>query len=31
MSLADKTYINMCKEIIDNGTSTEGQEWRWAT
>lgn len=28
MSLADKTYINMCKEIIDNGTSTEGQEVR---
>lgn len=28
MSLADKTYINMCKEIIDNGTSTEEQEVR---
>ena len=28
MSLADNTYINMCKEILEHGTSTEGQEVR---
>lgn len=28
MSLADTTYINMCKKIINEGTSTEGQEVR---
>ena len=24
MSLADDLFINMCKDIIDNGYSTEG-------
>ncbi len=25
MSLADDLFINMCKDIIDNGYSTEGR------
>lgn len=28
MSYADKLFVNMCKDIIENGTSTEGQEVR---
>ena len=24
MSYADKVFINMCRDIIENGTSTEG-------
>lgn len=28
MSLADNIFINMCKDIIDNGTSTEGEKVR---
>ena len=28
MSLADKTYKEMCKEILENGTTTKGQEVR---
>ena len=28
MSLADKIFINMCKDIIENGTSTEGEKVR---
>ena len=32
MSLADVTFINMCKDILENGTSTEGEKVRphWA-
>lgn len=32
MSLADKIFVNMCEDIILNGTSTEGQKVRphWA-
>ncbi|EJX02467.1 hypothetical protein EVA_09425, partial [gut metagenome] len=26
MSYADKVFIEMCRDIIDNGTSTEGRE-----
>ena len=26
MSLADVTFINMCKDVIENGTSTEGEK-----
>ena len=26
MSYADKVFIEMCRDIIDNGTSTEGGE-----
>ena len=25
MSYADKVFINMCRDIIENGTSTEGE------
>ena len=25
MSLADKIFVDMCKDILDNGTSTEGE------
>lgn len=25
MSYADKVFIDMCRDIIDNGTSTEGR------
>lgn len=25
MSYADKVFIEMCRDIIDNGTSTEGE------
>lgn len=28
MSYADKLFINMCRDIIDNGTSTEGEKVR---
>lgn len=28
MSLADKIFIDMCQDIIDNGTSTEGEKVR---
>ncbi|MCM1039180.1 MAG: thymidylate synthase [Ruminococcus sp.] len=28
MSLADNIFINMCKDIIENGTSTEGEKVR---
>lgn len=28
MSYADKVFIDMCREIIDNGTSTEGEKVR---
>ncbi|MCB5712327.1 thymidylate synthase [Lactonifactor longoviformis] len=28
MSLADKIFITMCRDIIDNGTSTEGEKVR---
>ena len=28
MSLADKIFIDMCRDIIDNGTSTEGEKVR---
>ena len=28
MSLADDLFINMCKDIIDNGYSTEGEKVR---
>ena len=32
MSLADNIFINMCKDILENGTSTEGEKVRphWA-
>ncbi len=28
MSLADQIFINMCRDILENGTSTEGEEVR---
>lgn len=28
MSLADQTFINMCQDILQNGTSTEGEKVR---
>ncbi len=28
MSLADTTFINMCRDILENGTSTEGEKVR---
>ena len=28
MSYADHIFINMCKDIIENGTSTEGEKVR---
>lgn len=28
MSLADQTFISMCRDILDNGTSTEGEKVR---
>ena len=28
MSLADKIFIDMCRDILDNGTSTEGEKVR---
>ena len=28
MSYADKVFINMCKDILENGTSTEGEKVR---
>lgn len=28
MSYADKVFIEMCRDIIDNGTSTEGEKVR---
>ncbi len=27
MSYADKVFIEMCRDIIDNGTSTEGKRY----
>ena len=26
MSLADHIFIDMCKDVIENGTSTEGEK-----
>ena len=28
MSYADKIFVDMCRDIIDNGTSTEGEKVR---
>jgi len=28
MSLADQIFVNMCKDILENGTSTEGEKVR---
>ena len=28
MSLADQIFVDMCKDIIENGTSTEGEKVR---
>ena len=28
MSLADNLFINMCKDILENGCSTEGEKVR---
>ena len=28
MSIADIEFINMCRDILENGTSTEGQKVR---
>lgn len=28
MSVADHIFINMCKDILENGTSTEGEKVR---
>ena len=28
MSYADTIFINMCKDILENGTSTEGEKVR---
>ena len=28
MSYADQIFVRMCKDIIDNGTSTEGEKVR---
>ena len=28
MSLADNIFINMCKDILENGVSTEGEKIR---
>ena len=28
MSCADKIFIDLCRDIIDNGTSTEGEKVR---
>ena len=28
MSYADTLFINMCRDILDNGTSTEGEKVR---
>ena len=28
MSYADTVFINMCRDIIENGTSTEGEKVR---
>ena len=25
MSMADEIFINMCRDILENGTSTEGE------
>ena len=33
MSKADELFVSMCQDILDNGTTTEGQKvrphWRW--
>ena len=26
MSMADEIFINMCRDILENGTSTEGEK-----
>ena len=28
MSYADKVFVSMCRDILDNGTSTEGEKVR---
>ena len=28
MSMADEIFINMCRDILENGTSTEGEKVR---
>ena len=28
MSLADNIFIDMCKDVVENGTSTEGEKVR---
>lgn len=28
MSLADKIFVDMCTDILENGTSTEGEKVR---
>ena len=28
MSMADRIFVNMCKEILESGTSTEGEKVR---
>ena len=28
MSLADKIFVDMCNDILENGTSTEGEKVR---
>lgn len=28
MSVADTIFINMCRDVIENGTSTEGEKVR---
>ena len=28
MSLADKIFVTMCQDILENGTSTEGEKVR---
>ncbi|MBQ6904211.1 MAG: thymidylate synthase, partial [Lachnospiraceae bacterium] len=28
MSYADEVFINMCRDILENGTSTEGEKVR---
>ena len=29
MSYADDVFIKMCQDILENGTSTEGEKVRW--
>lgn len=28
MSYADKVFVNMCRDILDNGTDTKGEKVR---